>query len=66
MARWMRRFLPIMVLLALSVLAGIDAVAAVGDGRVGRGAFKAFSGVVWLFLAYMLYESSKRKLTDSK
>ncbi len=54
------------MMLALSVLAVIDAVDAFGDGRFGRGAFKAFSGVAWLFIAYMLYESAKRIPTDSK
>ena len=65
MARWMRRLSPFMAL-ALSVLEVIDAVAAFGDDRLGRGAFKAFSGMMWLFLAYMLYETSKRIPTDSK
>jgi hypothetical protein len=65
MARWIRKLFPI-VPLALSVLAVIDAVAAFDDGLLGRGARGAFRGVVWLFLAFMLYKSSQRILTDDK
>jgi lipopolysaccharide export LptBFGC system permease protein LptF len=63
-SRWIRKCVPILPL-AMSVLALIDAVAAFDSGRLGRGAFKAFSGVAWLFIAYMAYESYKRVLTDS-
>ncbi|WP_396199878.1 hypothetical protein [Gemmatimonas sp.] len=31
-------------------------------GRLGRGAFKALSGVVWLFIAYMSIETDTRIL----
>jgi hypothetical protein len=65
MARWMRKLLPL-VPLVLSVLDIIDAVAAFGDGLLGRGAWRAFRGVVWLILAFMLYERYKRILTDDK
>ena len=52
--------------LALVVLAAIDAVTAFESGRLGRGAFKAISGLVWLFIAYMLYETNKRIPTDDQ
>ncbi len=50
----------------LAVLAVIDAVTAFQTGRVGRGAFKVVSVLVWLFIAYMLYETSKRIPSDDR
>jgi len=50
----------------MSVLAVIDAVTAFQAGRTGRGASKVFSVLVWLFIAYMLYETNKRIPTDDK
>ena len=51
---------------ALAVLAVIDALTAFQSGRIGRGAFKVFSSLVWLFIAYMLFETNKRIPTDGK
>ena len=44
----------------------IDAVTAFQTDRMGRGAFKVVSVLVWLFIAYMLYETNKRIPTDDK
>ena len=62
----MRVFRTIMPLLpaALAVLAGIDAFTAFQGGRIGRGAFKVFSSLVWLFIAYIMYETNTRIPTD--
>ena len=64
----MRGFRTMMPLLpaALAVLAVIDAFTAFQGGRIGRGAFKVFSSLMWLFIAYMLYETNKRIPTDDK
>jgi hypothetical protein len=51
---------------ALAVIAVIDAVTAFQGGRIGRGAFNVVSVLVWLFIAYMLYETNKRIPTDDK
>ncbi len=63
MKRLFRAAMPILPLV-MSVLAGVDAVAAFQTGRTGRGAFKIVSVLVWLFVAYMLYETNKRIPTD--
>ena len=51
---------------ALSVLAVLDAFTAFQGGHVGRGAFKVFSSLAWLFIAFTLYETNKRIPTDDK
>ena len=65
MKRVFRTIMPLLPT-ALAVLAVIDAVTAFQNGRIGRGAFKVFSSLMWLFLAYMLYETNKRIPTDDK
>ena len=64
----MRVFRTIMPLLpaALAVLSVIDAFTAFQGDRIGRGAFKVFSSLMWLFIAYMLYATNKRIPTDDK
>ncbi len=52
--------------LVLSALAVMDAATAFHAGRTGRGAFKVVSVLVWLFVAYMLYETNKRIQTGDQ
>ena len=65
MKRVFRAIMPLLPT-ALAVLAVIDAVTAFQSGRIGRGAFNVVSVLVWLFIAYMLYETNKRIPTDDK
>jgi len=65
MKRVFRTIMPLLPA-ALAVLAVIDGVTAFQSGRIGRGAFKVLSFLVWLFIAYMLYETNKRIPTDDK
>lgn len=65
MKRLLRAAMPLLPMV-LSVLALIEAVSAFQGGRTGRGAFKVVSVLVWLFVAYMLYETNKRIPTDDK
>jgi len=63
MARLLRAGMPLLPIV-MSVLAVIDAATAFQTGRTGRGAFKVVSVLVWLFVAYMLYETNKRIPAD--
>jgi hypothetical protein len=65
MKRLFRALMPILPI-GLAVLAVIDAVTAFQTERMGRGAFKVVSVLVWLFIAYMLYETNKRIPSDEK
>ncbi|QJR35007.1 hypothetical protein [Gemmatimonas groenlandica] len=65
MKRLFRTLMPLLPI-GLAILAGIDAVTAFQTERTGRGAFKVLSVLVWLFIAYMLYETNKRIPTDEK
>lgn len=59
MKRLFRAIMPLLPI-GLAVLAVIEAVTAFQTERVGRGAFKVVSVVLWLFIAYMLYATNKR------
>lgn len=65
MKRLFRALMPLLPI-GLAVLAAIDAVTAFQSERMGRGAFKVVSVLVWLFIAYMLFETNKRIPTDDK
>lgn len=65
MKRVFRALMPLLPI-GLAVLAVMDAVTAFQSDRMGRGAFKVVSVLVWLFIAYMLYETNKRIPTDEK
>ncbi len=65
MKRLFRALMPLLPI-GLAVLAVIDAVTAFQSERMGRGAFKVVSVLVWLFIAYMLFETNKRIPTDDK
>ncbi|WP_309669802.1 hypothetical protein [Gemmatimonas sp.] len=65
MKRLFRTLMPLLPI-GLAVLAIIDAVTAFQTQRIGRGAFKVVSVLVWLFIAYMLYETNKRIPADEK
>lgn len=65
MKRVFRALMPLLPI-GLAVLAVMDAVTAFQSERMGRGAFKVVSVLVWLFIAFMLYETNKRIPTDEK
>lgn len=65
MQRLLRMIMPF-VAAGLSVWAGYDLVIAVQDGRMGRAVFKGVGVLVWLFAAYLMYDTGKRIEPDGK
>jgi hypothetical protein len=65
MQRILRLIMPF-VAAGLSVWAAYDLVIAVQDGRMGRAAFKVVGVLVWLFAAYLMYDTGKRIKPDGK